>query len=160
MLGSAALFNNSAQSAPGRGMLSQPPASDDQVSKPLSAAHLDDISLNTLQSLSSLCRDFRQSTSTVQRIQRGSPGANQLGPVVRRHQSNFSIISGQCQQIFTRHSQVPGVNLLKTRLNELQQTLEASFDDSSNGYGERVCLLDKLNYENGTLRPGCGGDNL
>ena len=44
------------------------------------------------------------------------------------------------------------MSLLQARLNELQQTLGASFDDSSKGYGERVQVLEKLNYENGTLR--------
>ena len=116
------------------------------------AAQLDDVSLSTLRSLSSLCREFRQSTSATQRIQRGSPGAGQLGPVVRIHQSQFSTIAGRCQQIFTRHSRFPGVNLLQTRFNELQQTLGAGFDDTSTGYAQRVHVLEKLNYENGTVR--------
>lgn len=116
------------------------------------AAQLDDVSLSTLRTLSSLCREFRQSTSATQRIQRGSPGAGQLGPVIRIHQSKFSTVAGQCQQIFTRHSRFPGVNLLQTRLNELQQTVGAGFDDTSTGYAQRVHVLEKLNYENGTVR--------
>ena len=127
-------------------------ASNNQLSSFFFAVQLDDISLDTLRSLSSLCRDLRQSTSTVQRIQGGSPGAGELGQAVRKNQSNFTTIAAQCQQIFTRHSQLPGMNLLWARFNKLQQTLEARFDDSSQGYAERVHVLEKLNYENGTLK--------
>ena len=132
----------------------QPAPVNDQLSGLSSqqAAQLDDASLSTLRSLSSLCREFRQSTSATQRIQRGSPGAGQLGPVIRIHQSKFSTIAGQCQQIFIRHSRFSGVNLLQTRLNELQQTLGAGFDDTSTGYAQRIHVLEKLNYENGTVR--------
>ena len=132
----------------------QPAPINDQLSGLSSqqAAQLDDASLSTLRSLSSLCREFRQSTSATQRIQRGSPGAGQLGPVIRIHQSKFSTIAGQYQQIFTRYSRFPGVNLLQTRLNELQQTLGAGFDDTSTGYAQRVHVLERLNYENGTVR--------
>ena len=116
------------------------------------AIQLDEISLNTLRSLSRLCREFRQNTSATQRIQGGSPGAGQLGPVIWMHQSNFSTVADQCQPIFTRHSRFPGVNLLQTRLNELQQTLGTGFDDTSTGYAQRVRVLEKLSYENGTVR--------
>ena len=129
-----------------------PAASNNQLSSFSFAVQLDDISLDTLRSLSSLCHHFRRSTSTVQRIQGGSPGAGQLGQVIRKNQSNFTTIAAQCQQIFTRHSQLPGMNLLRARFNQLQQTLGASFDDSSQGYAERVHILEKLNYENGTLK--------
>ena len=117
-----------------------------------SDVQLDDDSLNTLRSLLSLVRDFRQSTSTLQRIQTGSPGANRLGATVRTYHSKFGSIAGQCQQISIKRSQFPGVILLITRLDELQKTLGEDFDDSSKGYGERVRVLEKLNYENGTLR--------
>ena len=130
----------------------EPPTTNDQLSRLCSAVQLDDISLKTLRSLSSLIHDFRQSTTAVHRIQTGSPNARHLGPTVQNYQSEFGSIAGQCQQIFIKHSQIPGVRLLQTRLNELQQTLGARFDDSSKGYGERVHVLEKLNYENGTLR--------
>ena len=130
----------------------QSPTTNDQLSRLCSAVQLDDISLNTLRSLSSLTHDFRQSTTAVHRIQTGSPNARHLGPTVQNYQSKFGSIAGQCQQIFTKHSQFPGMGLLQTRFNELQQTLGAGFDDSSKGYGERVHVLEKLNYENGTLR--------
>ena len=117
-----------------------------------SDVQLDDDSLNTLRSLLSLVRDFRQSTSTLQRIQTGSPGAKRLGATVRTYHSKFGSIAGQCQQISIKRSQFPGVILLITRLGELQKALGEDFDDSSKGYGERVHVLEKLNYENGTLR--------
>ena len=116
---------------------------------------LDDISLSTLRSLSSLCYEFRQSIShpALQRIKIGPPKAGHLGPIIRDYSSKFATIAGQCdcQQIFIRYSHLPGVGLLQTRLNELQETLEADFDDTSTGYAQRVHVLEKLNYENGKV---------
>ena len=116
---------------------------------------LDDISLSTLRSLSSLCYEFRQSISypALERIKIGPPKAGHLGPIIRDYSSRFATIADQCdcQQIFIRYSHLPGVHLLQTRLNELQQTLEAGFDDTSTGYAQRVHVLEKLNYENGKV---------
>ena len=124
---------------------------------------LDDISLSTLRSLSSLCYEFRQSIShpALERIKIGPPKAGHLGPIIRDYSSRFATIADQCdcQQIFIRYSHLPGVRLLQRRLNELQQTLEAGFDDTSTGYAQRVHILEKLNYENGKVAKWCGGHN-
>jgi hypothetical protein len=104
--------------------------------------------LSTLSSLSRLCRGFHQSTMSptrVQRIQAGSPGAGQLGPVVKCYRDEFFKIVDQCRIIFIMYSQLPGVGLLQMRLKELQETLGMNFNDTSSGYGERVLFLEKLN---------------
>ena len=113
-----------------------------------------DASLNTLRSLLRLSSEFRQATSNVRRIQRGSPGAGALGGTVWSFQPRFTAIAVECQKIFIVHSRFPGIDLLRTRLNELQQTLSEPFNDGGNecGYSERVRFLEKLNYTNGTLR--------
>jgi hypothetical protein len=116
------------------------------------AIQLDDMSLSILRSLSNLCYEFCQSTSAVERIERGSSKAQRLGPVVWIYRSKFSELAAQCLQIFTRYSRLSDVRLLQTRLNELLLTLGTSFDDSSSGYAQRVHFLEQLDYENGIVR--------
>ena len=115
---------------------------------------LDDDSIITLRSLSRLTSEFRQSTSNVRRIQRGSPGAGALGTALRTFQPKFMAILIESQAVFARNSQFPGMNLLKAKLTELQQTLQEPFNDGGNeaGYYQRVNILEKLNYMNGMLR--------
>ena len=127
-------------------------AVDGQLSRLGSAVRLDDVSLNTLKSLKSLVGDFRQGTSTVRRIQTGSTGARELGPVVQIYRCKFDSLADQCREMYTKHPHCPGLTLLQTQFNELQRLLGEGFNDSSSGYSERVRVLEKLNYENGTLR--------
>ena len=122
-----------------------------QLSNFLKDAQLDDYSLNIIRSLSSLSRNLHQSMLQVRRIQRGSPGARTLGPIVQNFQSQFDALTTDCQQVFTSGSQFPGMNILQSQLSELQRVLKEDFDDGGNehGYSQRVRVLEKLHYANG-----------
>ena len=119
----------------------------------ISAVQLDDKGLNTFRELSKLCRDFRQGTTQVRRIQRGSPGAGALGTTVTNFRSKFNSVAAECQQVFTNFSIFPGMKILENRLSELKNQLAEPFNDGGNdpGYSERVSVLEKLNYVNGML---------
>ena len=119
----------------------------------ISAVQLDDESVDTIRELSSLCRDFRQGTTSVARIQRGSPRAGTLRIPVVNFRSKFSSLADRCQQIFTKDSQVPGMKILQNRLSELIKVLNEPFSEAGNdtGYSECVNVLEKLNYVNGNL---------
>ena len=125
-----------------------------QISIDCAEVTLDDNSVDTLRTLSRMTSEFRQSTSNVRRIQRGSPGAGALGAAVQMFQHRFTPVLADCQGILNEYSRFPGMNLLRTRLNELDQTLQERFNDGGNepGYYQRVRVLEKLNYVNGMLR--------
>ena len=114
---------------------------------------LDDASLTTINGLLRLSNEFRQSISQVRRIQGGSPGAGTLGPAVAGFNIKISTKAPDCQQVFIKCSQVPGIKVLEAKFKEFQDTLNEPFDDRSTGYYQRVCVLEKLNYTNGKL---CG----
>ena len=124
-----------------------------QVSVNCAEVTLDDNSVDTLRALSRMSSEFRQSTSNVRRIQRGSPGARELGRAVQMFRYQFTPILADCQGILNRYSRFPGMNLLRTRLNELNQALQEPFNDGGNeaGYYQRVHVLEKFNYVNGML---------
>ena len=125
-----------------------------QVSINHAEVTLDDDSVDTLRALSRMTSEFRQSTSAVRRIQRGSPGAGALGSAVQMFRYRFTPMLADCQGILNGYPQFPGMNLLRTRLNELDQALQEPFNDGGNesGYYQRVQVLEKLNYVNGMLR--------
>ena len=115
---------------------------------------LDDSSVDTLRALSRMSNEFRQSTSNVRRIQRGSPGARELGGAVQMFRYQLTPMLADCQGILNRYCRFPGMNLLRTKLNELDQALQEPFNDGGNeaGYYQRVHVLEKFNYVNGMLR--------
>ena len=119
-----------------------------------SEVQLDDGSLGKIRNLSSLSSNFRQALQGVRRIQRGSPGAGQLGTTVSIFRSQFDSIASECQQVFTKHSHFPGMKMLENQLGELKRVLGEQFNDGGNepGYSERVRVLEKLHYTNGMLR--------
>ena len=135
-------------------MAFQPAQRRGQLSVNRAEINLDDNSVDTLRALSRLTSEFRQSTSNVRRIQRGSPGAGALGGAVQMFRYRFTPILADCQAVLNRYLLFPGMNLLRTRLNELDQTLQEPFNDGGNeaGYYQRVHVLEKLNYVNGMLR--------
>ena len=61
---------------------------------------LDNASLATITELLRLSRQFRQSTSQVRRIQRGSPGAGALGAAMASFDEKFIIIEEEAEQVF------------------------------------------------------------
>ena len=139
-----------------QGQTSPPGAGDGNAAQSgSSSSPLDDQSLTTITELLRLSREFRQSTSQVRRIQRGSPGAGALGCAVSSFNMTLSSKVTECQQMFMRCSKFPGMNVLEAKFKEFQNTLNEPFNDGGNegGYNQRVHVLEKLNYTNGKL---CG----
>ena len=114
-----------------------------------SEIEMDYESLGKIRHLSFLSSRLYEALQSVSRIQRGSPGAGQLGPIVSSYRLAF-----QCQEIFTWQSHFPGMRMLQFRLGELQKVLARQFNDEGNdpGYNERVSLLEELHYTNGALQ--------
>ena len=139
-----------------QGQTSPPGAGDGNAAQSgSSSSPLDDQSLTTITELLRLSREFRQSTSQVRRIQRGSPGAGALGCAVSSFNMTLSSKVTECQQMFMRCSKFPGMNVLEAKFKEFQNTLNEPFNDGGNegGYNQRVHVLEKMNYTNGKL---CG----
>ena len=115
---------------------------------------LDDDDIEKLRSLLKIAKDLRHQTSQTRRIQRGSPGAGQLGAALSSSQSEVRKIEAMLQELFDSHDQFPGMYLLRLQFKEFKSALFRPFNDGGNdpGYSERVSLLEELMYINGTLK--------
>ena len=115
---------------------------------------LDEHSVETLETLLKLVVDFRKATSQTPRIQRGSPNAHALGNTIATFRPRMLNILGDVKQVFAENEHFPGMYLLRAQFAAFQERFDGNFNDGGNeaGYSERVKLLEKLMYLNGTLR--------
>ena len=118
--------------------------------------NLDDASRETLRKLLKITVNLRQRThhSQTRRIQRGSPGAHELGASLAQFRSQVDEIAGDLGEILQRHDGLPGIYLIRSQFALFHETMNQSFNDGGNegGYFDRVQLLEKLMYLTGTLR--------
>lgn len=115
---------------------------------------LDEHSVESLKKLLKLVVDFRQATSNTSRIQRGSPNAHALGSTISSFRPRLRSIVTDVQGVFAEYECFPGMYLVRAQFSAFQERLNENFNDGGNeaGYSERVRLLEKLMYLNGTLR--------
>ena len=118
--------------------------------------NLDDASLDTLRRLLKITVNLRWRThhSQTRRIQRGSPGAHELGSSLSQFRSEVDAIAGSLDEILQHHDGIPGMYLVRSQFALFHETMNQNFNDGGNegGYFERVQLLEKLMYLTGTLR--------
>ena len=116
---------------------------------------LDEDVLEKLHSLLKITVELRNKTHfNCERIQRGSPRAGNLGLTLGSFKGDVAKIANDFEELFTTHSDSPGIRLMKTQFSRFNQTLNSNFNDGGNepGYSERVHLLEKLMYLTGILR--------
>ena len=115
---------------------------------------LDDEAIEKLRTLLKIIKDLRSHTSQTHRIQRGSPGAGQLGAALSSSKSEVQKIVAALQELFDCHHQFPGMHLLRLQFKSFQDTLNQPFNDGGNdpGYHERVHFLERLMYVSGNLQ--------
>ena len=118
--------------------------------------NLDDASLETLRKLLKVTVNLRQRThhSQTRRIQRGSPGAHELGTSLSQFRSQVDEIAINLDEILQQHDGIPGMYLIRSQFTLFHETMNQNFNDGGNegGYFDRVQLLEKLMYLTGTLR--------
>ena len=115
---------------------------------------LDDEAVEKLKTLLKITKDLRSHTSQAHRIQRGSPGAGQLGTALSSTKSEVQKITATLRELFDCHDQFPGMHLLRVQFKTFLDTLNQPFNDGGNdpGYNERVHFLERLMYVSGNLQ--------
>lgn len=115
---------------------------------------LDDEAIEKLRALLKITKDLRSHTSQTYRIQRGSPGAGQLGTALSSTTPEVQEITAALRELFDCHDQFPGMHLLRVQFKTFLDTLNQPFNDGGNdpGYNERVHFLERLMYVSGNLQ--------
>ena len=115
---------------------------------------LDDEAIEKLRTLLKITKDLRSHTSQAHRIQRGSPGAGQLGTALSSTKSEVQKITAVLRELFDCRDQFPGMHLLQVQFKTFLDTLNQPFNDGGNdpGYNERVHFLERLMYVSGNLQ--------
>lgn len=116
--------------------------------------NIDEDALALFENIVRIIGEIKRTSSSCNRIQRGSPGAGSLSYFTQGPRTDLVNLKPQINNTLKKYSDLPGLGKIQVYYTALDGILTEYVNEAGNeeGYSARVRYLEKLNYAAGTLK--------